>query len=123
SFFGIDDQGGRTWVDPHVSDGGHPPTFSDVPYADLTLTNGLGSSSIDFHGQSTPDGAGSEASLANQATAALANFYDTTYHSSFVAWYVYERNLTDTNGDLGSTPYDAQVLADLIKQVHDAYDQ
>ena len=71
----------------------------------------------------SPNLPGNENSLARDAAASIANYFDDDSHDAFVTAYIYQRNLTDSDGNALNNPTDdASVLSDLIKQVDDAYE-
>jgi Calx-beta domain len=65
-----------------------------------------------------PDVSGDYQNLVREAATAVLNYHDADNSASFVAWYIYERNLTDNDDDATNNPTNAaEVLVDLQAQV------
>jgi hypothetical protein len=112
AFFTLDDPTSHTWTDkvgPNTV-----PFATDLTFAQA-VTFGNGNGTGDFI---DPGLVEEEADLVREAATAVLNFYDEDNSQSFIDWYIYERNLTNPDGDLSDNPTDADsVLADLKAQV------
>lgn len=114
-FFQLDNPE-RTWADQ--TSGGNPPHIDLL--TDLTFDRAIGFGNGAGAGgdATTPSLPGNYQDLVREAATAVLNYYDADHSESFVDWYIYERNLTDKDGDAGNNPTDAaSALADLKEQV------